>query len=49
MVRVLLGLFGAILGALIGTAIDPPFDVLLIPVGAFAGYKIAPKGRRSRA
>jgi len=48
MLRAIFALAGAVAGAAVGTVIGPPYDVVLIVVGAFAGYKLAPQRRRAR-
>jgi len=35
-------------GAMVGSVMGAPFDFVLIPLGAFAGYKLAPRRRRNR-
>jgi hypothetical protein len=46
--RVLFAVLGGVTGGLIGSVIGPPFDVIFIPIAAFAGYKLVPKGRHAR-
>lgn len=46
--RAIFALSGAVAGAAVGTAIGPPYDFILIVVGAFVGYKLAPRRRRAR-
>ncbi len=47
-IRILLAIVGGGIGGLIGSVVGPPFDIIFIPFGAFAGYKLAPRGRRVR-
>lgn len=39
---------GAAVGMTVGGLMGPPYDVILIFVGALAGYKLAPRRRRTR-
>jgi len=48
LLRAALAIVGAFVGAMVGSIMGAPFDVALIPVGAFAGYKLAPRRRRNR-
>jgi hypothetical protein len=46
--RIIFAILGGVIGGLVGSVISPPFDVILIPIGAFAGYKLVPRGRHAR-
>ena len=48
-IRAILAVVGGAAGFMIGSLIGPPFDVIFVPFGAFAGYKTAPRRRRTRS
>ena len=48
LLRTVFAVIGAAAGFMIGSVVEPPFDVISVLVGAFAGYKLAPKRRRMR-
>jgi hypothetical protein len=48
-IRIVFAVVGAAAGFLVGSVIGPPFDIIFMPFGAFAGYKVAPRKRRVRS
>ena len=49
MLRAICATIGGLAGGALGVLVGQPFDILLIPVGAFVGFKAAPRGRRMRS